>query len=238
MKEVPSPQRTAPGKVLLVSDDLETGRIWSYALRQRHWPVVLACSAEEALARWAEALFALIVIDVTTPELDGVKLCQRLRSEAVIPILVLTPQCDETHLLEVYQAGASECLAKPVSPAVFLAKTQAWLRCSWTVVAEALSPLEAGGFRLDPARHEVRTPAGAIARLTNLEFRLLYLMMSHQGKALAPDVLVDRVWGYANEGEGVLLKNVIYRLRRKVEPEPGQPRHIQTVPGAGYLFRP
>jgi DNA-binding response OmpR family regulator len=194
MQKIPFPTQTAPGSILLVSDDLETGRIWSYALKQRHWPVVLVSSAEEALARWTEAVFALIVIDVSTPQLDAVELCQQLRSEAVIPILLLTPQGDEAHLLAGYRAGASECLVKPVSPALFLAKVQAWLRCSWTVVADALSPLQCGHFKLDPARHEVHTATGAPVQLTNLEFRLLYLLMSHREQALESDLIIHRVW--------------------------------------------
>jgi DNA-binding response OmpR family regulator len=228
--------QAVPAQVLLVCDDPETGRIWNFALALRGWQAALTQSAEEAVARWNQDVFDLIVIDLSTPHLDGVALIRQLRAEAVIPILLLTQRSDEAHLLEAYAAGASECLVKPLSPALFLAKVQAWLRTSGTVAAQTLEPLIAGQFRLDPTRREVRAPTGALVKLTNLEFRLLYLLMSHRGQVLESDTIIARVWGYAGENNSILLKNVIYRLRRKIEPDPAEPRFVQTVPGVGYVF--
>jgi two-component system response regulator RegX3 len=224
-------------RVLLVSDDPEAGRVWTYALGQRDVQVVLLGSAKDALARWAEEAFDLVIIDVYTPQLDGIDLCRRLRAEAIAPILLFTPRGDETHILQAYQVGADECIVKPISPPLFLAKVRAWLRQAWTVSAEALDSLQAGELQLDPARRQVVTATGCAVKLTNLEFRILHLLMSHQGHVLESDTIVGRVWGYSGMGESALLKNVIYRLRRKIEPEPSQPRYIQTVAGVGYAFQ-
>ena len=131
-------------KVLLVSDGPETRDAWAYALRQRGAHVVLADSARDALDRWIEGTFDLIVIDVCTSRLDGVDLCRRLRAEAVNPILLLIPTGSESHVLDAYQAGVDECIVKPISPSLFLAKTRAWLRHSWTVPTEALDRLRIG----------------------------------------------------------------------------------------------
>jgi len=191
--------------------------------------VALAGSAEEAMTQWTNGVFDLTLIDVHTPQLDGVDLCRRLQAEAVNPILLLTPRSDEAHLLEAYQAGADECIAKPISPS---------LRRSWTVPTEALDSLQVGDLQLNPARRQVVTPSGAIVKLTNLEFRLLHLLMSHQTQVLDTNLIIDRVWGYTGGGDTVLLKNLVYRLRRKIEPDPSQPRYIQTVTGAGYSFQP
>jgi len=169
-------------RVLLVSDDPETGHIWAYALGEMGLEVALAGSAEEAMTRWADGVFDLILIDVHTPQLDGVDLCRRLRAETVIPILLMTPRGNETHLLEAYQAGVDECIIKPISPSLFLAKVKTWLRRSWTVPAEALDTLQVGDIRLDPARREVITTTGSAVKLTNLEFRLLHLLMSHKAQ--------------------------------------------------------
>lgn len=225
-------------RVLLVSDDPEMRGIWAYALRQRRVEVVLAGSARDALDRWAEGTFDLIAIDVCTSQLDGIDLCRRLRAEAANPILLLTPGRNEAHVLETYQAGVDECIVKPVSPSLFLAKIGAWLRHSWTVPAEALNGLQVGDVRLEPARREVVTATGSVVRLTNLEFRLLHFLMVRRGQVLEPDVIIDRVWGYAGGGDSAALKNIVYRLRHKIEPDPSRPRYIQTVAGEGYTFQP
>lgn len=225
-------------RALLVSDDAETAQTSAFALGQRGLEVVLVGSVEGALHKWAAETFDLILVDEHTPQFDGVDLCRRMRAEAVNPILLLTSDGGEAHLLEAYQAGADECIAKPISLQLFLAKVMAWLRRSWTVPAEALDNLRAGDLQLDPTRRELVTATGAVINLTNLEFRLLQLLMSHPGQVLESDLIVDRVWGYTGGGDSVLLKNLIYRLRRKIEPEPSQPSYIETVAGEGYTFHP
>jgi two-component system response regulator RegX3 len=224
--------------VLLVSDDPETAQIWAYALSKRGLGVALVGSAQEAVDRQAKEVFDLIVIDVQTLQLDGIDLCWRLRAEAIVPILLFTPRRDEAYALKAYEAGVDEYIVMPISPALFLAKVSAWLRRSWTVAAEALNTLQAGKFQLDPVRRQAVTASGAVVRLTNLEFRLLHFLLCHQGLVLETDVIVDRVWGYTSIGDSVLLKNLIYRLRRKIEPDPSRPHHIQTVAGVGYTFHP
>lgn len=226
-----------PTHVLHVSNDREVGGIWAYALRQMGLGVTSTTSAADALARWAQDTFDLIVIDVCGPDLDGIELARKLRAEAVNPILLFTTDRDEAHTLEAYQVGVDECVVKPVSPSLFLAKVRAWLRRTWTLPTGALDSLQAGGLCLDPARRAVVLESGATAKLTNLEFRLLHLFMRHPGQALPVDLIVDRVWGYS-EGSSTLLKNLVYRLRLKIEPEAGQPRYIQTWAGGGYVFSP
>jgi len=228
----------AKARVLLVSDKPETGQLWAYALGQQEIEAVLVGSAKEVLDRWAEGIFDLLVIDVHTPQLDGIDLCRRLRAEAINPILLFTPGRSEAHILEAYEAGVDECVTKPISPLLFLAKVRAWLRRSWTVPTEALDSFQVGDLRLDPARREVITATGSAVKLSNLEFRLLHFLMNHQGRALEPDVIIDSVWGYTGGGDSALLKNVVYRLRRKIEPDPSQPRYIQTMAGEGYIFQP
>ncbi len=117
-------------RTLLVSDDPETAKIWAYTLGEMGVQAVLAGSAQEALDRWAEGVCDLILIDVHTPQLDGIDLCRRLRAETVNPILLFTPTADEAHLQEAYQAGVDECIVKPIDPTLFRAKVRAWLRRS------------------------------------------------------------------------------------------------------------
>lgn len=226
----------AATRVLLVSDDLNMGRIWAYALNQTGLEVTLARMVDDSLSRWEEGAYDLAIIDFHDSHRDGISLCQRLRAQAVNPIVLLTPRGDEDRVLEAYQAGADECVVKPISPCLFLAKVRVWLRRSWTVPARALDSFQVDGLRLDPVRREVVTTGGTAAKLTNLEFRLLHLLMCHRGQVLQSDLILDRVWGYFGGGDSAMLKNVVYRLRRKIEPDPGQPTYIQTVTGEGYAF--
>lgn len=225
-------------RLLIISDDLEAGQMWAYALRRRGLEVFLVASAEEALEQWEREIFDLLIIDLYTSHLDGLELCQRLRAEAINPILLFTPRCDEAYSLKAYQLGVDECIAKPISPPLFLAKVTAWLRRSWTIPTQGLPCLQVGDLQLDPVRRQAVTATGSVVKLTNLEFRLFHLLMSHHGQVLETNFILDQVWGYAGRGDGPLLKNVVYRLRRKIECDPRQPHYILTVAGTGYTLQP
>lgn len=223
--------------VLVVSDQPETARIWAFTLKQMGLEVCLAGFSDRTLQLWAEEYPDLIVLDVYDHGADVFEFCHRLRDEAAVPILFLTSRNDEAFILEAYKAGADECVPHPVSPRLFMAKIQAWLRRSLVVPSATLDVLQVGGFLLDPDRKAVMIPGGNMVKLTNLEARLLYLLLSHQGWILETDYLVERVWGHFGEGDSVLLKNVVYRLRRKIEPDPSQPRYLLTESSIGYKFQ-
>ena len=223
--------------VLVVSDQPETARIWAFTLKQMGLEVCLAGFSERTLQLWSEEYPDLIVLEVYDNTADVFDFCHRLRDEAAVPILFLTSRNDEAFILEAYKAGADECVPHPVSPRLFMAKIQAWLRRSLVVPSATLDILQVGGFLLDPDRKAVMIPTGEMVKLTNLEARLLYLLMSHQGWILETDYLVERVWGHFGEGDSVLLKNVVYRLRRKIEPDPSQPRYLLTESSIGYKFQ-
>ena len=222
--------------VFLVSNDPETGGIWSYALRQKGASVMLTSSFAEAMAKWVQYPCDLVIIDVCGPNLDGIELTRRLRAGVVGPILLLTPNREESHLLEAYRAGVDECIVKPVSPSLFLAKVHVWLGRSWCVSVQTLENLQRGPLYLDATQQAVSLDGKEPIRLTDLEFQVLYLLMSHSDQVIHSDLIVDRVWGQSGDGDSVLVKNVIYRLRRKIEPDPSMPRYLQTVRGRGYLF--
>jgi DNA-binding response OmpR family regulator len=226
----------AGGKVLLVSDDPQTAGFWAYGLRQLELECTQAKSTADALGHWSSDIFDLVVIDVCGPELDGIALARRLREQAANPILLFTPNRDEQHALDAYQAGVDECVVKPVSPSLFLAKVRAWLRRSRAIPVGALVRLDFGLLRLDPEQQELLHENGSVIRLTNLEFRVLYFLMSHDGEVLPADLIIRRIWGYSGDSDVALLKNVVYRLRRKIEPDPGHPCYLQTVGQQGYTF--
>lgn len=225
-------------KVLIVCDDSDTCQTWAFCLRQKGIDVITTELGHEISNQWSAEIPDIVVIDVNTSQQDGIALCQRIREEMIIPILLFTPLNDEAHILEAYRAGVDECVPKPVSPALFMVKVKVWLRRSWTVPAESLEVVQISNFKLDPHSRQVIKSPGKGVRLTNLEFRLLYLLMKNSGRILETEYIVERVWGYHGEGNSHLLKNLVYRLRRKIEPDPSSKPHIHTEHGIGYKFQP
>ena len=160
------------------------------------------------------------------------ELCRKFRALSASPILIFLPTNNEAEILEAYHSGVDECVIKPISPAIFLAKIMAWSRRSWMV---PMSPVQAGKLKLDPARRSAIEPKGNEIKLTNLEFRLMHLLMSRPGYVFKNEEIMQSVWGAA--GDLAVLKNVVYRLRKKLEPESGKSSYlIQTWPG-GYSFQ-
>lgn len=225
-------------KILLVSNQQTTGPLWAFSLQQHKIHVVLEPVPANTLKRWTEESPDLIILDVNLEEAVALDIIRCLRDETVTPILLLFAARTEEFILNAYQAGADDVLLKPVSPSLFQAKVKVWLRRSWSAPAEALSPLSVGGFQLIPAERMVIGRNGKPHQLTSLELRLLYFLMSEAGHVLSTDDLIQRVWGYSGEEDHSMLKNVVYRLRRKIETDPAHPRFLQTVTGAGYKFVP
>jgi DNA-binding response OmpR family regulator len=223
--------------VLIVSDIPEASQAYGYSLRQKGLEVYLAASVAETLEIWSAQSPDLILIDSHSEILNELELCEQLRSEAVVPILVFASRSDEEHILAIYKAGADECTPNPVSLPLLHAKVYAWLLRSAILPVEIFETIQAGDLCFEPLRRKVTLADNSIVRLTGLESRLLYLLMSHPGWVFETEQIVARVWGHYGVGDNVLLKNVIYRLRRKIEPDAGQPRYIHTEAGVGYKFQ-
>ncbi len=219
-------------RVFVICDQDATAPIWGYIIREKGLVAILESSVQRAMDRSMEEIPDLIVIDVNASPAQRIELCKKFRAVSASPILLFLPIGNESEILEAYQAGVDECVIKPISPAIFLAKIMAWARRSWTV---PLSPVPAGKLKLDPARRVAISPGGEEVKLTNLEFRLLHLLMSQPGYVFKNDEIMHSVWGMP--GDPAVLKNVVYRLRKKLEPESGKPPYlIQTWPG-GYSFQ-
>jgi len=227
---------TQVAKIFVVCDQSDTAPVWGYILRQQGLTVILETSLEKAVDHWASEIPDLVVIDVDVSHGERMELYQRFRAVSVAPTLLFLPTYHETEILEAYAAGVDEVVIKPISPAIFLAKIKVWTRRSWTVPTAELSQVKAGKHRLDPARRCMVNPSNLEIKLTNLEFRLLHLLMSRPGYVFSAEDIVQSIWGGYDNGDHVLLKNVVYRLRRKIEADPGNPVLVQTNPG-GYSFQ-
>ncbi len=178
------------------------------------------------------ARYSLVIVD--TDRTDGVVLCRQLRSDYHNPLLFLTYERDERYHLLVYEAGVDDCIQKPIGNSLFLAKVDVWLR---TVhFRNAGYGQAAPNFQLDLARRRLALPEGRVVTLTPLEIRLVELFLGNPNVILETSTIVRRVWNDYCEGDSTLLKNLIYRIRRKIETEPSEPQYIQTAFG-GYIFR-
>lgn len=236
MNQVENTEATQVTKVFVVCDRSDTAPVWGYILKQQGLTVILEPSLDNAIDRWTTEIPDLVVIDVDIPHADRMELYKKFRAVSVAPILLFLPAYHETEILQAYAAGVDEVVIKPISPAIFLAKIIVWMRRSWTVPTEKLSQVKAGKHRLEPARRCLINSDGQETRLTNLEFLLLHLLMSRPGHTFSAEDIIQAIWGGYGNGDHVLLKNVVYRLRRKIEADPSRPVFLQTWQG-GYSFR-
>jgi len=223
-------------KVLIVSNQQTTGPLWVFSLQQQKLNVALEAVPANTLARCEAESPDLIILDINLPEAQTLELIRGLRAEMLTPILLLTAARTDEFMLEAYKAGVDDCIPKPASPSLFQAKVKVWLRRFGSISVDALDPISVGALQLFPAEKVAILKNGNMVRLTKMELRLLYYLMSRPGHTVPIEELNRRVWGYTNELDSTMLKNMIYRLRRKIEIDPANPQLIQTVSGVGYKF--
>ena len=221
-------------KILVADDDRELLDLLTFAFQRAGFEIIQASDGEQAIVRFQEQQPALALLDVNMPKLDGFQVCQRLRLQSSVPIIMLTVRNQEEEILRAFELGADDYLTKPFSPRQLVARVKAALRRSGMSTPNLLS---IGNIRLAPERHEIYLRGGEAIRLTPLEFRLLHVLMQNQDRVMSAVELVEQVWGYEERsGDRVLLKGLVARVRKKIDADPCQPSFIKTVPGAGYAF--
>ena len=218
-------------KVLLVDDDATLLDVTAFALRRAGFLVVLAHDAEQALQVWEAEQPDLIILDIQLPGKDGLALCREIRAMSPVPIILLTVRNSDEDIVLGLEIGADDYLTKPFSPKQLIARARAVLRRSSTVPKQA--QLVAGELVLDTAEQVVRTSYGEV-RLTPLEFRLLHYLLINRGQIVPTEAILTHVWGYADSGDRALLKQLVYRLRQKMESLGTNGQYIETFPGVGY----
>ena len=217
-------------KILLVDDDLDLLAVTAFALQQAGMLVVKASSFSKALEVFHAERPDLAILDINIPGGSGFELCQALRRESQLPILMLTVRNEESDLVRALELSADDYLTKPFSPRTLIARVRALLRRAGSGGSNAH---ELAGFRLDSTSLEL-TVGERVQRVTPLEARLLQLLFANAGQVVQADRLLAHVWGQRGGGDRQLLKQLVHRLRQKLSAgEPGTPR-VETVPGAGY----
>jgi DNA-binding response OmpR family regulator len=218
-------------KILIVDDDLDLAGLIGYALRQAGYLTVAAADGVEALAAFEREEPDLVILDLQLPRLGGQEVCRRIRQGSSTPIMMLTVQGAEADEVAGLDMGADDYLTKPFSPRGLLARVRALLRRAGE---ERPAPLEAGDFTLDLEQQSVSVRGGPAVRLTRLEVRLLQLLLANAGHPLPAERLLSHVWGSRGAGDRQLVKQLVHRLRQKIELDARQPRYLLTVAGVGY----
>jgi DNA-binding response OmpR family regulator len=219
-------------KALIVDDDLALADVVSFTLRRAGFDVTTANDGLTALQRWEQEKPDFIILDLNLPKLSGLQVCKKIRSESDVPILILSVRGDDDDIVTGLQEGADEYMVKPFSPRQLVARVEAVLRRSGNP-NPAPDSFSVGQMTLDPARSEVYVNGALTAHLTRLESELLQMLMLHRDQVLTSDGLIDHIWGQGG-GDRAMLKQLVYRLRRKIEKAPHECPHIETIPGVGY----
>lgn len=219
-------------KFLVADDDPDLLDLVAYTLAQAGYLVVKAADGPAALAAFERELPDLVILDINMPGMSGFDVCSGIRARSSVPIMMLTARGEEQDLVRALDLGADDYLTKPFSPRTLLARVKALLRRAG--VDSSGSPLAAGRVTLDADDSSVRIGSGTPIVLTKLEFRLMQALLAQAGKAVNSDRLLTLVWGHRGTGDRQLLKQLVHRLRHKIEANPAAPQVLQTAAVSGY----
>ncbi|WP_343411355.1 response regulator transcription factor [Candidatus Amarolinea dominans] len=220
--------------ILVVDDDKKIVQLVSLYLRKEGYRVLPAFDGQEALEIARSQQPDLIVLDLFLPELDGTDVCRLLRADSRVPIIMLTARATDEDKLLGLDLGADDYLTKPFSPRELVARVRAVLRRTLPD-DDTNGELHFGDLAISLVRREVAAHGQPVS-LTPTEFRLLETLVREPGRAFSRSELLDRAFGFDYDGIERTVDVHIMNLRRKIEPQPGTPRYIMTVPGFGYRF--
>jgi DNA-binding response OmpR family regulator len=233
---LPMPDR-AP-RILLVDDEQPIQTLLSFPLQRDGYEVVQASDGREALARFSEQTFDLVVLDVMLPKMDGLEVCRRLRARSSVPIIMLTAKSEEIDKVLGLELGADDYITKPFSMREFRSRVKAALRRAGMARPddEEEPAIEVRQLRIDPSKRAV-TLDGRPVTTTYVEFEILAALAANPGRVYTRDMLLSRVWGDSAYRDPRTIDVHIRHLREKLETDAKEPEYIFTVRGVGYRFR-
>jgi DNA-binding response OmpR family regulator len=224
-------------RILLVDDEQSIQTLLSYPLRKDGYHVTSALDGGEALQRFEEGRFDLVILDLMLPRLNGVEVCRQLRSRSQVPIIMLTAKGSETDKVAGLEVGADDYITKPFSMREFRSRVKAALRRSRMGGEPAPdAPIAAGELTIDFDRRTVTLREEEI-RVTYVEFEILGALARSPGRVLTRETLLEHVWGDSEYRDPRTVDVHIRHLREKLEGDPKQPEFLFTVRGVGYRFR-
>ena len=217
-------------KVLVADDDAYLRELIAFTLAQAGYLVIKAHDGVAAVRLFTEESPDLVVLDINMPGQSGFQVCEAIRARSRVPVMMLTVRGEEEDLVRALGLGADDYLTKPFSPRTLVARIRALLRRAGM---ENTAPVAAGRVALDLSEHTVRIGTGDAVRLTKLELRLLQMLLANAGHTVSSERLLVQVWGHRSGGDRQLLKQLVHRLRQKIEADPAAPALLRTA-AAGY----
>jgi DNA-binding response OmpR family regulator len=225
-------------RILLVDDEQPIQTLLSFPLQRDGYEVVAVSDGQEALDRFSEQPFDLVVLDLMLPKVDGLEVCKRLRARSAVPIIMLTAKSEEIDKVLGLELGADDYITKPFSMREFRSRVKAALRRAGMAKAhlDGEGPIEMRGLRIDPAKRAV-TLRGQVVPTTFVEFEILSALASSPGRVFTRDMLLTRIWGDSAYRDPRTVDVHIRHLREKLEADAKEPEYVFTVRGVGYRFR-
>ena len=226
---------TTPNTILVVEDQHDILKFISDALRKENIRVLTASNIRDALNEATNGQPDMAILDLGLPDGDGLTLIQNLRTWSQLPILVLSARSDELDKINALDAGADDYLTKPFAIGELLARVRALLRRRATSQSNASPLIVFGDISVNRAQREVMRGAEAL-HLTAIEYQLLCIFLANVGKVLTHRYLLNEIWGGTFNENAHYLRIYVGHLRKKLELDPTQPKHILTETGVGYRF--
>jgi DNA-binding response OmpR family regulator len=225
-------------RILLVDDEQSIQTLLSYPLRKDGYHVTSALDGSEALRRFEEGRFDLVILDLMLPRLGGVEVCRQLRSRSQVPIIMLTAKGSETDKVAGLEVGADDYITKPFSMREFRSRVKAALRRSRMVerASDEVDAIETGELTIDFDRRMV-TLGDDEVKVTYVEFEILGALARSPGRVLTRETLLEHVWGDSDYRDPRTVDVHIRHLREKLEKDAKEPEYLFTVRGVGYRFR-
>lgn len=224
-----------PRHILVVDDEPQITRVLRTTLSTHGYELRVANDGDAALDIIKDWTPDLVITDLSMPNMTGLDLCRRIRTQSRMPIIVLSVKGEERTKIEALDSGADDYITKPFNMNELLARVRAQLRRA-PAVSRGATSIEVGDFNINLEAHSVAV-RGKEVHLTPKEFELLTFFAQHAGKVLTHRALLSAVWGGQNVGQPEYLRVFIGQLRKKIEAE-GSPRYIVTEPWIGYRFDP
>ncbi len=225
-------------RILIADDDPDIRRVLEASLEGlagASYEVTFAQDGLEAVRRFREEHFDLVILDVIMPYIDGFTACRTIRQESDVPIIILTCRDGPEDLVQGFRLGADDYVVKPFRISELTARVEAVLRRAGRLSFRRTQAAHVGELEVDPLRHRA-TIRGQEVQLTPMEFELLYFLASHAGQVFDRATLFRQVWGreYEYGRETNLIDVCVRRLREKIERDPSHPEYLRTVRGVGY----
>ncbi|MBA2506834.1 MAG: response regulator transcription factor [Thermoleophilaceae bacterium] len=227
-----------PPRILLVDDEQSVQKLLTYPLKKEGYEVVEALDGKQALDRFSDDSFDLVVLDVMMPRVDGFEVCRQLRARSSVPIIMLTAKAEEFDKVLGLELGADDYITKPFSVREFRSRVRAVLRRAERVREpdQIEEPIESGDLRIDFEKRNV-TLAEEPVRLTYVEFEILAALARSPGRVFSRTALLEGIWGDSAYRDPRTIDVHIRHLREKLETDPKNPVYLFTMRGVGYRFR-